>query len=81
MVIGLGLFVYFGVFVGINAVKEFGGIFVMGGFVGILIFNFEIVNISLFGENLFFGRGGLIGVFFVVIFIVYIEWLIRKYVY
>ena len=80
-VIGSGLFAYLGVLVGINAAKEFGGTPAMGGLAGILILNPEIANISLFGENLLPGRGGLIGVLFAAIFIAYTERLIRKYVH
>ncbi len=80
-VIGSGLFAYLGVLVGINAAKEFGGTPAMGGLAGILILNPEIANISLFGENLLPGRGGLIGVLFVAVFIAYTERFIRKYVH
>lgn len=80
-VIGSGLFTYLGVLVGINAAKEFGGTPAMGGLAGILILNPEIANISLFGENLLPGRGGLIGVLFAAVFIAYTERFIRKYVH
>ncbi|MBT2636277.1 PTS transporter subunit EIIC [Bacillus sp. ISL-26] len=80
-VIGSGLFAYLGVLVGINAAKEFGGTPAMGGLAGILILNPEIANISLFGENLLPGRGGLIGVLFAAIFIAYTERFIRRYIH
>jgi len=79
-VIGGGLFTYLGVLVGINAAKEFGGSPALGGLAGILIINPAVAGISLFGEALIPGRGGLIGVLFAAIFIAYVEKAVRKYV-
>ncbi len=79
-VVGSGLFVYLGILVGINSAKEFGGSPALGGLAGILVINPEVANITLFGENLLPGRGGLIGVMFAAIFIAYLEKRIRRYV-
>ncbi len=79
-VIGSGLFTYLGILVGINASKEFGGTPALGALAGILIMNPEIAKISLFGEQLLPGRGGLIGVLFAAIFIAYTEQSIRRFI-
>ena len=79
-VIGGGLFTYLGIFVGINTAKEFGGSPALGGLAGILIINPAAAQIVLFGEELLPGRGGLIGVMFAAIFIVFIERNVRKVV-
>jgi sucrose PTS system EIIBCA or EIIBC component len=78
--IGWGLFNYLGVFVGINTAKEFGGSPALGGAAGILIINPGLANITLFGEELVPGRGGLIGVMLAAAFIAFLEKRIRKFV-
>lgn len=70
-VMGSGLFSFLGILVGLNAAKEFGGSPALGALAGILVINPEIANISLFGEELVPGRGGLIGVMFAAIFIAF----------
>jgi len=79
-VIGGGLFAYLGILVGINAAKEFGGSPALGGVAGILIINPAAATITLFGEELLPGRGGLIGVLFAAIFIAIVEKRVRKFV-
>lgn len=79
-VIGGGLFAYLGILVGINAAKEFGGSPALGGLAGILIINPAVAGISLFGEELLPGRGGLIGVLFAAIFIAMVEKRVRRFV-
>ncbi|RAL24561.1 PTS transporter subunit EIIC [Thermoflavimicrobium daqui] len=76
--IGGGLFVYLAIFVGINTAKEFGGSPALGGLAGALIINPAIAEVTLFGQKLVPGRGGLIGVMIAAIFIAYMERLIRK---
>ncbi|WP_338776376.1 PTS transporter subunit EIIC [Metabacillus sp. FJAT-52054] len=78
--IGSGLFAYLGILVGHNAAKEFGGSPALGALAGILIINPAIAGISLFGENLLPGRGGLVGVLFAAIFIAIVEQRVRKFV-
>ncbi|MCM3587540.1 PTS transporter subunit EIIC [Mesobacillus maritimus] len=79
-VIGGGLFAYLGILVGINAAKEFGGSPALGGLAGILIINPAAATITLFGEELVPGRGGLIGVMLAAIFIAIVEQRVRKFV-
>ena len=79
-VIGSGLFTFLGILVGTNAAKEYGGSPALGALAGILVINPAIADISLFGENLVPGRGGLIGVLFAGIFIALVEKQVRKYV-
>lgn len=76
--IGSGLFAYLGILVGLNAAKEFGGSPALGALAGILVINPAIEGITLFGEALVPGRGGLIGILFAAIFIAYLERWIRK---
>jgi len=78
--IGGGLFAYLGILVGINAAKEFGGSPALGGLAGILIINPAVAGISLFGEELVPGRGGLIGVLMAAIFIAFVEKRVRRFV-
>lgn len=47
---------------------------------GILVINPAVGDISLFGENLLPGRGGLIGVLFAAIFIALVEKQVRKFI-
>ncbi|MFJ7993176.1 PTS transporter subunit EIIC [Peribacillus frigoritolerans] len=79
-VIGSGLFAYLGILVGTNAAKEYGGSPALGALAGILVINPAVGDISLFGENLLPGRGGLIGVLFAAIFIALVEKQIRKFI-
>ncbi|WP_264739572.1 PTS transporter subunit EIIC [Cytobacillus firmus] len=78
--IGWGLFGYLGVFVGINTAKEFGGSPALGGAAGILLINPGLANITLFGEALVPGRGGLIGVMLAAALVAFLEKRIRKVV-
>ncbi|MGE6754596.1 PTS transporter subunit EIIC [Rossellomorea sp. NPDC071047] len=77
-IIGSGLFGYLGILVGMNAAKEFGGSAALGGLAGILIINPAIGDVTLFGENLLPGRGGLIGVLIAAIFMAFVEKNVRK---
>lgn len=79
-VIGGGLFAYLGILVGINAAKEFGGSPALGALAGILVINPDVAKITLFGEKLLPGRGGLIGVLFAAIFMALVEKRVRRYV-
>ncbi len=78
--IGWGIFSYLGVFVGINTAREFGGSPALGGAAGILLINPGLANITLFGEALVPGRGGLIGVMLAAAFIALLEKRISKFV-
>ncbi|MCK6258168.1 PTS transporter subunit EIIC [Fictibacillus sp. KIGAM418] len=78
--IGWGLFGYLAIFVGINTAKEFGGTPALGGAAGIMLINPALANITLFGEKLLPGRGGLIGVMLAAAFIAWSEKRIRRFV-
>ncbi|WHY70947.1 PTS transporter subunit EIIC [Fictibacillus enclensis] len=78
--IGWGLFGYLAIFVGINTAKEFGGTPALGGVAGIMLINPALANITLFGEKLVPGRGGLIGVMLAAFFIAWSEKRIRRFV-
>ncbi|MCM3718697.1 PTS transporter subunit EIIC [Fictibacillus phosphorivorans] len=79
--IGWGVFSYLAVFVGINTAKEFGGTPALGGAAGILLINPGLENITLFGDPLVVGRGGLIGVMLAAVLIAFLEKRIRKFVH
>ncbi|BBB90043.1 MAG TPA: PTS transporter subunit EIIC [Methylomusa anaerophila] len=79
-VIGWGIFSYLGVFVGINAAKEFGGTPALGGLAGVLIINPAIATIKINGLALVPGRGGLIGILLAAWFISWVEKQLRKVV-
>ncbi|MBD1381112.1 PTS transporter subunit EIIC [Metabacillus arenae] len=79
-VIGGGLFAYLGILVGVNAAKEFGGSPALGGLAGILVINPAVAGITLFGEELLPGRGGLIGVLFAAIFMATVEKRVRRFI-
>jgi len=72
------IFSYLAIFVGINTAREFGGTPALGGVAGGLIIFPEIADITLFGEALVPGRGGLIGVLLAAWFITVMERWFRK---
>ncbi len=80
LVIGGGIFTYLGILVGWNTAKEFGGTPALGAIAGILIINPALENITLFGEELVPGRGGLFAVLLAAWFMAFIEKRIRKVV-
>ncbi|MCE5286988.1 MAG: PTS transporter subunit EIIC [Pelosinus sp.] len=79
-VMGWGIFSYLGIFVGINAAKEFGGTPALGGLAGVLILNPAIATIQINQTTLVPGRGGLIGILLVAFFMSITEKRIRKFV-
>ncbi|SDX29723.1 PTS system IIB component, Glc family /PTS system IIC component, Glc family [Marininema mesophilum] len=74
------VFTYLAIFVGINTAREFGGTPALGGIAGGLIIFPDIGKITLFGEALVPGRGGLIGVLLAAWFISVAERHIRRYI-
>lgn len=78
--LGGGIFSYLGILVGWNTAKEFGGTPALGAIAGIIIINPAIETITLFGEQLVAGRGGLIAVILAAWFMVVIERSTRKFV-
>ena len=63
------------IFVGINAAKEFGGSPMLGGVMAAVLSHPGLAKITLFGDNLVPGRGGLIAVLLVVF---WSSWLEKK---
>lgn len=61
------------IFVGINAAKEFGGSPMLGGVMAAVLSHPGLAQITLFGDNLVPGRGGIIAVLLVVFFSSWLE--------
>ncbi|MCR6109489.1 PTS transporter subunit EIIC [Bacillus sp. A301a_S52] len=80
LVIGGGIFTYLGILVGWNTAKEFGGTPALGAIAGILIINPALANITLFGEELVPGTGGLFAIILAAWFMAFVEQRIRKVV-
>ncbi|GAF16325.1 PTS system, N-acetylmuramic acid-specific IIB component [Bacillus sp. JCM 19046] len=77
-ILGGGLFTYLAIMVGWNTAKEFGGTPVLGAIAGMFIFNPALEQVTIFGEALQPGRGGLFGVIFAAWLMVFFERHIRK---
>jgi sucrose PTS system EIIBCA or EIIBC component len=77
-----GGLIYFGlnIFVGINTAKEFGGTPVLGGIMAGVISTPALSTLTIWGEQLTPGRGGVIAVVILVIFTSWLEKKIRKHV-
>lgn len=73
---------YYGLnlFIGVNAAKEFGGSPMLGGTMAAVISHPSLAKITLFGEPLVAGRGGIIAVLLVVAFSSWLEKKVRKFV-
>lgn len=76
------LFGYLAIFVGMNTAKEFGGTPVLGGIIGLVVFNPAIkdLKLSIFGETVTAGRGGLIAVLIAAWLVAVVERQLRKVV-
>lgn len=77
-VLGGSIFGYLAIVVGWNTAKEFGGTPVLGAIAGIITMNPALADISLFGNNLTPGYGGLIGAMFAAWLMVLFEKQFRK---
>jgi sucrose PTS system EIIBCA or EIIBC component len=77
-ILGGGLFTYLAIVVGWNTAKEFGGTPVLGAIAGMFIFNPALAEVTVFGEALVPGRGGLFGVIFAAWLMTFFERHIRK---
>ena len=75
-----GGLIYFGlnIFVGMNTAKEFGGTPVLGGIMAGVISTPALSTLTIWGEQLIPGRGGVIAVVILVIFTSWLEKKIRK---
>ncbi|MFV3012362.1 PTS transporter subunit EIIC [Clostridium botulinum] len=65
-------------FVGVNAAKEFGGSPMLGGTMAAIISHPELAKVTLNGQKLLPGRGGIIAVLLVVAFSSFLEKKVRK---
>lgn len=65
-------------FVGINAAKEFGGMPILGGVLGVVISHPLLATVTIFGEPLVPGRGGVLAVILVVAFSSWLEKKLHK---
>lgn len=72
------IFASLGILVGWNTAKEFGGTPVLGAIAGMILFSPQLENITIFGEELTSGRGGLFGVIFAAWLMTFIEKHVRK---
>jgi sucrose PTS system EIIBCA or EIIBC component len=78
LLIGSGIFTYLAVLVGWNTAKEFGGTPVLGAIAGMFLFNPLLADITIYGEALVPGRGGLFGVIFAAWLMSFLEKRVRK---
>ncbi|SES91764.1 PTS system, sucrose-specific IIC component [Salinibacillus kushneri] len=78
IVLGGSIFSYLAIIVGWNTAKEFGGTPVLGAIAGIITMNPALADITLFGNDLAPGYGGLIGAMFAAWLMVFFEKQFRK---
>lgn len=78
VLIGSSLFTFLAILVGWNTAKEFNGTPVLGAIMGMILFNPALANITIYGEPLTPGRGGLFGVIFAAWLITVVEKQVRK---
>lgn len=78
--ISQSLFGFLAVFIGINTTKEFGGTPVLGGIIGLIIFNPALANLemTILGEEMTAGRGGIIAVLLAAWLVAVVEKRLRK---
>ncbi|WP_152658156.1 PTS transporter subunit EIIC [Oceanobacillus sp. CFH 90083] len=77
-VLGGSIFAYLAIVVGWNTAKEFGGTPVLGAIAGIITMNPALADITIFGNELTPGYGGLIGAMFAAWLMVFFEKQVRK---
>ncbi|MCO7128062.1 PTS transporter subunit EIIC [Sporolactobacillus shoreicorticis] len=78
VLIGSSLFTFLAILVGWNTAKEFNGTPVLGAIMGMILFNPALASVTIYGEPLTSGRGGLFGVIFAAWLITVVEKQIRK---
>ncbi|MBP2257850.1 PTS transporter subunit EIIC [Virgibacillus alimentarius] len=78
LLIGSGIFTYLAILVGWNTAKEFGGTPVLGAIAGMFLFNPMLEQITIYGDALIPGRGGLFGVIFAAWLMAFVEKYVRK---
>ena len=72
-IFGSAVFAIMNILVGVNTAKVFGGSMAMGGVMAGILSSPQLAQITLFGEALQPGRGGVIAVLLVVILMCWIE--------
>lgn len=77
-VLSSGFLSLLAVFVGMNAAKEFGGTPILGGAIGGIIVAAGVANVTVFGETLAPGQGGVLGALAGGILAAYVERLMRR---
>ncbi|WP_144460769.1 PTS transporter subunit EIIC [Siminovitchia fortis] len=77
LLLGSGIFTYLAILVGWNTAKEFGGTPVLGAIAGAILFNPMLAEITIYGEPLVVGRGGLFGVIFAAWLMTFVEKRVR----
>lgn len=77
-VFGSAVFAIMNILVGVNAARVFGGSQAMGGVMAGILSSPQLAQITLFGEALQPGRGGVIAVLLVVAFMCWVEKRLRK---
>ncbi|MBW8351486.1 PTS transporter subunit EIIC [Bacillus sp. IITD106] len=78
LLFGSVIFSYLAIVVGWNTAKEFGGTPVLGAIAGGLLFSPMLPDITIFGEALVVGRGGLFGVILAAWLMTFFEKRFRK---
>ena len=78
LLLGSVVFTSLGILVGWNTAKEFGGTPVLGAIAGMFLFSPLLENITIYGEVLKAGRGGLFGVIFAAWLMTFVEKNVRK---
>ncbi|MBO0589659.1 PTS transporter subunit EIIC [Sporosarcina sp. E16_8] len=78
LLLGSGIFMYLAILVGWNTAKEFGGTPVLGAIAGAFLFNPALADITIYGEALVPGRGGLFGVIFAAWLMTWVEKRVRS---
>lgn len=78
LLLGGSIFTYLAILVGWNTAKEFGGTPVLGAIAGAILFNPLLPDITIYGEALVIGRGGLFGVIFAAWLMTWVEKRVRS---
>lgn len=79
-VIGGGLFAFLSILVGWTTASEFKGTPALGAVAGIIVINPELEGITLFGEDLVAGQGGIFAALLAAWVMAMVERLVRKFV-
>ncbi|MGA7511206.1 MAG: PTS transporter subunit EIIC [Erwinia billingiae] len=78
-IFGSTIFTIMNILVGVNTARVFGGSIALGGVMAGILSSPALAQISLFGENLQPGRGGVIAVLLVVVLMCWIEKRLRQW--